>query len=164
MRISLVFAVALCYAAMIGCNRRQSAAKESVLQAVNGKTIMLASNDCAVLRLNDGYAVVTILTTDYTAHFKVIASRSGDFARNTELVAEGSTSRLTNVPVKNTRVWFGDGSATETSIKLDWRDHTTAVAVLRGVPLDQIDIQKVNFTTNAQIDPNDLLRAVGKKP
>lgn len=156
--------IPLCCALLVGCKDSKSAAKDRVLDAVNGRSIMLTSNDCAVLRLSDGYAGVSITTTDFTAHFRITRSTSGEFVRDGVMLAEGVTAKLTNVPVGSTKLWLGDGGQTETSLKLDWQDHTTGIAFAKGTTLDRVDVRKLSFTTNTPVDPNDLMRASGRKP
>ena len=157
-------AILICCALLLGCNNKKSAAKNRVFDAVNGQTIMLTSKDCAVLRLSDGYAGVTITTTNFAAHFRVITSGSGEFARDGVLVAEGVTSYLTNVPVGNIRILLGDGGENETSFRLNFGDYTTGIAVAKGTTLEHVDVQKLSFRANADVDPNDLLKSIGVKP
>lgn len=160
----LGIAISFCCALLVGCKDKKSAAKNRVLDALNGQTIMLTSNDCAILRLSDGYAGVTITTTDFTAHFRVTTSASGEFVRDGVVAAEGITSRLTNVSVGTIKLLLGDGGESETSLKLGFDDHTTGIAFAKGTAIDRVDVRKLTFKTNAVVNPNDLLQSIGVKP
>lgn len=155
------FAV-LCSLALLGCGRQN--ARERVLDAVNPKEAEVANGQAAILRLSDAYAA--ILPT-YVRHneikYRVFTSSNGVFQANGEPVQEGVVTTTTPVDVGGVRVFVGYGGENTTSVMLDTGDYTTGIAVFATNDLRLLDVSRIEFKYGKPLNPEDLMKAIGKK-
>lgn len=156
-----VFAV-LCSLTLLGCGRQK--ATERVLEAVNPKEVEVTNGQAAILRLSEGYAA--ILPT-YVRHneikYRLFTSSNGVFQANGEPAQEGVVATTTPVDVGGVRVFVGYGGENITSVMLDVGDNTTGIALFATNNLSLLNVSRVEFKRGKQLNPADLMKAIGEK-
>ena len=152
----------LCLLTLLGCGRQK--ATESVLEAVNPKEVQVINGQAAILRLSDRYAA--ILPT-YVRHneikYRVFTSSNGVFQANADPVQESVVATTTPVDVGGVRVFVGYGGENTTSVKLDFGDNTTGIAVFATNDLQLLNVSRIEFKEGKPLNHQDLMKAIGEK-
>jgi hypothetical protein len=149
-----------CLLVFLGCERH--AAKKRVLHAVNPQELLVENGRSAILRTTNGYAVIVpFKPTPTKTSYQVFFSTSGNFGTQYSMITQGTATVTIPLDIQGTKVYLSFGGREATSIRLDFGDVSTGVALLSNTNLTQIDVTKVTFTFGKPLKPEDLTKSIG---
>jgi hypothetical protein len=147
---------------VVGCERHK--AQERVLESINAKGVRVTNGQVAVLRLNSGYAVLVPNSVQHNEiRFRVFTSTNGNFQASDATVQESIATTTIPVNVGNVRIFVGYGGENATAVMLDFGDHQTGLALFPTNDPRLLDISKIEFKQGKPLNPEDLMKAIGKK-